>query len=119
MTSRTLFHGTSDENAAALCADGWRPGERSCGSQMGNPRLFYLTTTPENALWYAQDKGSSAVLEVTVDETDLIVDPQDGYRDTVEEELAGVHSLPGNLATRLALPSTAFRLLSPETKFSL
>lgn len=118
MNSVTLYHGTSTVSAVALEEHGWRPHEWPAGPQCGNPGLLYLTTIPENALWYSQERGSDAVLEVTVEIGDLILDPEDGIRDSVEEEL-NPPSGPGNLATRTPLPASSFRLLPSTTKYSL
>lgn len=94
-----LYHGTTRAAADILLRDGWKPGSGSVGGQMGQNRYLYLTTTPENALWYAQEKGDEVVLEIRADigPTTLRVDPEDGTYDTVEEELAGKGGMPGNV----------------------
>ena len=115
MTKVTLYHGTSDQSAQALEENGWRPHAWPTGPQCGNPGLLYLTTLPENALWYSHEHGSEAVLEVVVEIDDLMVDPEDGIRDSVDEELNPPWG-PGYLATRKEIPASSFRLLSPSAK---
>lgn len=110
MTSRTLYHGTTLRSAERMLSEGWSPHSHPSGSQCGRPHLLCLTTTPDNALWYAQEKGCTTVLEITVPLTHLGVDPDDGVADTVTEECQLPHGLPGNLVCKRPLPSTAFRL---------
>lgn len=116
MSVVTLFHGTSAESAEALLRDGWQPLSSPAGNQMGRRNLLYLTTTAENAAWYAEQKGSDTVLEVTLELDDLVVDPEDGTADTVDGELNLRHGLPGNLATCRTLPAAAFHPLSRALK---
>lgn len=109
----TLYHGTTEESAAELCLNGWAPRSRSAGSQCGNPALLYLTNHPENALWYADQKGDVAVVEVSLDAGALRVDPDDGSHDTVAEELAG--SVPGSVVAHGPIPASAFtRWVAPS-----
>lgn len=104
----TLYHGTTEESAAALLGAGWVPGSGPLGGNCGQRRFLYLTNDPENALWYAQEKGGEVVLEVTVPRDALRVDPEDGAFDTVEEELARSHGLPGCVVATSPLLSSAF-----------
>lgn len=107
----TLYHGTAAANAQRLLADGWKPGMAHSGSHRGQIRYLYLTTTPENALWYAHEKGAETVLEVRdVPLTFLHVDPEDGTAPTVEGELALSLGLPGNLVLQQALSAAHFSL---------
>lgn len=82
------------------------------GSQGGNPDLLYLTTTPENASWYAEEKEDGLVLEVTVPRAALRIDPEDGTGATVEEELDLPFRLPGSLATAFPLAAERFGLFT-------
>ena len=84
MDTVTLYHGTTVESAARLIAEGWRPHSGDVGGQCGQPRFLYLTNHPENALWFAQEKGGDAVVAVDVPLAFLAVDPEDGMEDTVE-----------------------------------
>lgn len=106
----TLYHGTTQESASALINEGWKPNSGSMGGNGGNPRLLYLTTEPENALWFAEQKGGASVLEVRVQLDDLVVDPEDGVGETVEEEfeIARRNGTPANFACRRALQAECF-----------
>jgi hypothetical protein len=66
MTEKTinLYHGTTLESAALLTQNGWHPNSFASGSQCGQSRYLYLTTHPEDALWFANEKGSETVLEL-------------------------------------------------------
>lgn len=109
-----LYHGTSPENAARLLRDGWRPNETARGGNMGQRRYLYLSTGREDALWFAREKGFDAVVELRgVPLSHLIVDPEDGCRDTLEEELAEPLGLPGKVALTRPLPAEHFAP-SPE-----
>jgi hypothetical protein len=110
METVTLYHGTSDESADALLARGWQPNMWPSGGHCGQPKFLYLTTTPENAAWYANEKGSERVVAVTVPVSSLLVDPEDGMDDTVAGELL---MEPGNLVLREAMPAEAFADAAP------
>ena len=113
-----LYHGTSEEGAVQLLAQGWRPGVASAGSQCGRTSLLYLTNTAENALWYANEKGSDIVLALDVHASALMVDPEDAVGETVPDELqlCGASGLPANLALFRPLPAAAFhRHQDPDT----
>lgn len=102
-----LFHGTTAENAEALLRDGFDPSRRILGANGGRAGHFYLTSTTENAGWYAGQEG--VVLEVRVPFRDLVVDPEDGIGSSVVFELMSEHGLPANLATRHRIRADAFR----------
>ena len=105
MTALTLYHGTSASNAADLLEHGFDPARWRAGPNCGRRGLLYLTSDAENARWYAQRHDDGVVLALRVRAGDLIVDPEDGVGETVEEEMAG--PLPACLATR--------RRISPES----
>jgi len=109
----TLYHGTTEDAANALLSGGWKPNSGTMGGNCGNPRLLYLTTDPENALWFAQEKGGNTVLAVQVPFDSLVVDPEDGSRDTVEEELQEEFGIPGSVACTQPLPVNSFSLHDP------
>jgi len=109
----TLYHGTTEDAADALLSGGWKPNSGTMGGNCGNPSLLYLTTEPENALWFAQEKGGNTVLAVQVPFDSLIVDPEDGSEETVEEELQMAFGLPGSVACTKPLPVEAFSLHEP------
>lgn len=109
----TLYHGTTDESAKALTERGWEPNKWWPGGQCGQRRYLYLTNFPENASWYAEEKGSSAVVAVRdVPLGHLAVDPEDGTKDTVEEELSNPHGLPGSVVLTKPLPASHFSILT-------
>jgi len=97
----TLYHGTSFGTAVNLIKFGWKPNSGQHGSQMGNPNLFYLTNFIENAQWFADEKDSPTILKITIPISNLIVDPEDGIAETVNDELhnSKESGLPAYLAT--------------------
>lgn len=106
----TLYHGTSARNAADLLEHGFDPARWRAGPNGGRRGLLYLTNDPENAGWYAERFDDGVVLEIEVAVEDLIVDPEDGVGETVEEEMAG--PLPACLATRKAIGPERFNRLA-------
>lgn len=103
-----LYHGTSARNAVRLLAGGWTPGLEPSGSQCGDPARLYLTTLPEDAAWFAEQKEHGMVLELRVPRHLLRVDPEDCAGDTVEEEF--------EISARTGLPAkfTIARPLGPD-----
>jgi hypothetical protein len=111
-TVAILYHGTCPESAASLIQNGWTPrtGRQSLSANMGQPRYLYLSTGREDALWFAEQRGCDAVVEVHDVPFDyLIVDPEDGSSDTLEDELAGFEGGPGKVALTKPLPASHFR----------
>ena len=109
-----LFHGTTQSSAIALQSSGWKPGSGIKGSQQGQTKYLYVTTDPENARWFAEEKGDGAVLEITGVPIDaLIPDPEDSTYDTVEDELAASvrTGTPATLAVTRPLAAKQFRPL--------
>ena len=102
-----LYHGTCQENAERIVREGWTPNSGALGGNAGQTRYLYLSNVPENALWFAQEKGCDIVITVTnVPTSYLRVDPEDGIADTVEDELNNPNGLPGSVVL--------FRSLGPE-----
>lgn len=102
-----LYHGTSRESAENLIKNGWTPRSGTTGGNAGQSRYLYLTNEPENALWFAQEKGEETVISlINVPISFLKVDPEDGTYDTVEEELSKKHGIPGTVVI--------FKSLGPE-----
>jgi hypothetical protein len=112
----TLYHGTDDVSGESLIENGWEPNAWSAGGNCGQTRCLYLTSEPENALWFAEEKGFSTVLAVELAVADLIVDPEDGIGESVAEEIeiAERNGLPYNLAAVRPIPAGAFRLHEPH-----
>lgn len=78
---------------------------------MGQNRYLYLTTGYEDALRFANQKGSDTVVKVIdVPLSYLTVDPEDGSYDTVEQELNSPHGLPGKVALTNPLGPEHFKL---------
>lgn len=100
-----LYHGTTEANAADLLRNGFSPADRRSGANDGRAGLLYLSTDPEDARWFSNQAGEDIVLQVEVDLDVLIVDPEDGIGETVQEEVSG--QLPGKLGTRKVLPAAA------------
>ena len=92
-----LYHGTSLRNANLLLKNGWHPNKVSRGANQGQTKYLYLTTEPLDALWFAEEKGESTILQVMVPIDYLIVDPEDGVGETVDEEL--------KISKRLKMPA--------------
>ncbi len=106
----TLFHGTCSD---VLTKTGWSPGSGQQGGNMGQTRYLYLTSAPEDALWFAEEKGCSTVLVVRdVPAEYLIVDPEDGTYDTIEDELSSPHGFPGKVALTHALGAEHFSVFT-------
>jgi len=115
MDKVTLFHGTTAQSAEALMRDGWKPSSAPVGGNCGQARYLYLSTVYEDALWFAQEKGDDTVLvlhDIPLDH--LIVDPEDGCSETLEEELSGKQGLPGKVALVEPLPADCFSLAPPH-----
>ena len=110
METATLYHGTTAESAELLLEHGWEPGKVSGGGNCGQPRYLYLSTGYEDALWFAEQKGSDVVLEVIdIPLEHLRVDPEDGVYDTVEEEMSAPGGFPGKLVLTRSLETSRFR----------
>lgn len=92
-----LYHGTSLRNANLLLKNGWQPNKVSRGANQGQTKYLYLTTEPLDALWFAEEKGESTILQIMVPIEYLIVDPEDGVGETIEEEL--------KISKRLKMPA--------------
>jgi len=110
-----LYHGTCIENAKSLIKNGWSPRSGSMGGNMGQSKYLYLTTDPEDAMWFANEKGCDTVISLhNVPKNFLIVDPEDGTYDTVDEELNSKHGFPGKVALTKYLGSEHFKLFKGE-----
>lgn len=103
-----LYHGTSEASARELMQYGWAPERGRSGGQCGQARYLYLTTTADNAQWYATEKMVGVVLKVEVDRSQLRVDPEDGVGGTIEEEMNCPNGFPGNLVCVSALSPESF-----------
>lgn len=115
----TLYHGTTPESAEFLVQNGWQPNRFATGSQCGQSRYLYLTTHPDDALWFANEKGSDTVLELKdIPYSMLKVDPEDGIGETIEEEIGSPHGLPGKLVLTQTVEASFFELYErPQPSF--
>lgn len=92
----TLYHGTCPHSATKLIKYGWKPNSGNRGNNLGNAKFLYVSTSLDDALWYANEKGCNIGLSIVVSKTDIRVDPEDGTYDTIEQELSGGRfQLPG------------------------
>ena len=108
-----LYHGTCEDNARNIIENGWQPNSGVRGGNMGQSQYLYLSTGYEDALWFAEEKGCDTVLELhDVPISYLIVDPEDGIKDTVEEELnlPNTSGSPGKVALTRALGPEHFKI---------
>ena len=78
----TLYHGTCLWNAEQLVKDGWKPHSGGIGSNMGQTKYLYVSSEIEDALWFAEEKGCSSVVEIkNIPIEYLKFDPEDGCAD--------------------------------------
>jgi len=118
-TVPVLYHGTCEENALSIVKNGWQPKSGTRGANMGQTRFLYLSTGYEDALWFANEKGCNTVLRVkNVPYDFLIVDPEDGIRHTVEDELncPSKSGYPGKVALTKTLSANHFEIMPKEFK---
>ena len=108
----TLYHGTCKENADNLFENGWKPSNR-IGSNMGQGQYLYLSSEPEDALWFAQEKGCDTVVEVK----DILIellrpDPEDEAGFSMNDLLRRIDEtgFPAKFALHQELNSQYFRI---------
>lgn len=99
-----------------MMVHGWAPERGRSGGNCGQPRYFYLTTHFDDAMWFANEKGDDAVLEVTVPISDLMVDPEDGVGSNVPDALAEaeISGIPEKFVAIRRLAAESFRCVTPE-----
>lgn len=74
----TLYHGTCLPNAHNLIKNGWKSINKSYGGNMGNQNYLYLSSEPEDALWFAEEKGCDTIIIVkNIPVSFLRPDPED------------------------------------------
>ena len=108
----TLYHGTCKENADNLVENGWEPSNR-IGSNMGQGRYLYLSSEPEDALWFAQEKGCDTVVEVKDIPIEFLrPDPEDEAGFTMNDLLKRIDEteFPAKFALRQELSSHYFKI---------
>ena len=106
-----LYHGTTLEYSELLLSRGWSPNQVASGANQGQPKYLYLSTSPEDALWFSEQKGEKVVLEVEADMDSLKVDPEDGVEDSVEKELESSRrsKMPAKLVLFRPLAANCFK----------
>lgn len=115
MITTTLYHGTTPENAESLLSEGWTPSSGHVGRNCDQARFLYLSTAYDDALWFANEKGSDTVLALVDVPLHLLeVDPEDGTYDTVDEELEEKGGLPGKVVLTGALSTDHFSHQTPR-----
>jgi hypothetical protein len=110
--SITLYHGTCKANADHLISNGWKPTGQS-GANMGQGRYLYLSSEPEDALWFAQEKGCDSVVEVKdIPIEYLRPDPEDEAGFTMKDLLERIdkHGFPAKFALWKELGKEHFKL---------
>ncbi len=84
----TLYHGTCEGNGKNLIENGWKPTNSGYGGNMGNPNYLYLSSEPEDALWFAEEKGCNTVIKIMNIPIDYLrPDPEDEAGFTMKELL--------------------------------
>lgn len=111
-----LYHGTCEDNANVLLQNGWIPRDCNSGGNCGNSRYLYLTTEPENAMWFANENGCSTILKLSNIPIEYIrPDPEDEAGFTMDDLLDRLvnsnYKLPANFILIKPLDSTYFKLI--------
>lgn len=116
-----LYHGTTPASAKALSHEGWEPGSGERGCQYGKTSLLYVSNTPEQALWYSEQKSSREIVVISFRPKDVIVDPDDGCGEHfLEEYLASLsYKTPGNFAIPSQIPASKIKHMHPEKTMTL
>ena len=112
--SLTLYHGTSLENGTRLIEFGWKPSNGKTGGNMGQSRYLYLTSDPEDAMWFANEMGENFIVEVSnIPITYLRPDPEDEAGYTMAELLDMMKStkLPSKFVLTKELGAEHFKKL--------
>ena len=110
----TLYHGTCLSNGENLIQNGWKPINNSYGGNMGNPNYLYLTSEPEDALWFAEEKGCDTVVIVkNVPISFLRPDPEDEAGFSMSDLLnrMNINGLPSKFILTKELKSNHFEIL--------
>lgn len=110
----TLYHGTCKENAISLIENGWQPKEGYIGANQGQSKYLYLTTEPEDAMWFAEEKGCDTVVKIeNIPLSFLRPDPEDEAGYSMSDLLDRIKNtpFPAKFALLKALSSDYFSLL--------
>jgi hypothetical protein len=104
----TLYHGTS--NSEALLNGGFSSEGTKTGANKGKKGNLYLSSSPEDARWFADNAGGGDVLSVRVPADSLRVDPEDGIGNNVSDEFKRTLAIgtPAKFATSDPLTPASF-----------
>lgn len=109
----TLYHGTCDIHGSLLIENGWGPNKVGSGANMGNPKYLYLSSEPEDALWFAQEKGCETVIKVKDIPLDYLrPDPEDEAGYTMNELISRMKrtGMPSKFVLFISLDKSHFSL---------
>jgi len=109
----TLYHGTCDENAKNLVENGWYPINTTFGGNMGNPKYLYLSSAPEDALWFAEEKGCNTIVQIVDIPIDYLrPDPEDEAGFTMKELLNRIDTskFPAKFILTIPLNNSHFKI---------
>lgn len=110
----TLYHGTCLTNGENLIQNGWKPINKTYGGNMGNPNYLYLTSEPEDALWFAKEKGCNTVVIVkNIPISFLRPDPEDEAGFSMDDLLDRMNDngLPSKFVLTKELNSKHFEII--------
>jgi hypothetical protein len=112
----TLYHGTNEYWAEQLLKNGFNPDRKILGANQGKWGYLYLTTDHHNAAWFAEQNGGKSILEITIPVENIIVDPEDGVGETVEDEFeySQKYHMPGNFATNKPISSNNIKIFNND-----
>lgn len=108
----TLYHGTCEGNSKNLIDNGWKPINSGYGGNMGNPNYLYLSSEPEDALWFAEENGCNTVIEIMNIPIDYLrPDPEDEAGFTMKELLDRIdtNGFPAKFILIKPLDNTHFK----------
>lgn len=108
----TLYHGTCEQNSKKLIENGWEP-INTYGSNMGNPNYLYLSSDPEDALWFAEEKGCNTIIKINnIPIEYLRPDPEDEAGFTMKDLLKTMDNnlLPAKFILTKSLNNKHFEL---------
>jgi len=107
----TLYHGTCEANGKNLIENGWKPLNNGYGGNMGNPKYLYLSSEPEDALWFAEEKGCNTVIMLlNIPIENLRPDPEDESGFSMSELINRIDKFPAKFILTIPLDKTYFKL---------
>lgn len=110
----TLYHGTSLNSATSLVNNGWQPYSGFIGGNNGQNKYLYLTNDPENARWFANEKGDDTIVEVSnIPLEYLRPDPEDEAGFTMKQLLNRIDEtgFPASFVLYKELNSDHFKII--------